>query len=46
MPPAWPSFTASKTETNSTPPSNIVKNFDPAVERSILRDPSNARARH
>jgi serine/threonine protein kinase len=45
-PPAWPSFTASKTETNSTPPSNIVKNFDPAVERSILRDPSNARARH
>ena len=26
-----------QTETNPTPPSNVVKNFDPAVERAILR---------
>lgn len=37
-------FHRKQTETNSTPPSNILKNFDPAVERTILRcldrDPS------
>lgn len=37
-------FHRRQTETNSTPPSNIVKNVDPAVERTILRcldrDPS------
>jgi len=26
-----------QTETNPTPPSSVVKNFDPAVERAILR---------
>ena len=26
-----------QTETNPTPPSNVVKNFDPAVEKTILR---------
>lgn len=26
-----------QTETNPTPPSSVIKNFDPAVERAILR---------
>jgi serine/threonine-protein kinase len=30
-------FYRKQTETNPTPPSNVVKNFDPAVERVILR---------
>jgi serine/threonine protein kinase len=30
-------FYRKQTETNPTPPSNVVKNFDPAVERIILR---------
>ena len=30
-------FHRKQTETNPTPPSNVVKNFDPAVERAILR---------
>lgn len=37
-------FHRKQTETNPTPPSSVVKNFDPAVERAILRcldrDPS------
>jgi serine/threonine protein kinase len=37
-------FHRKQTETNPTPPSSVVKNFDPAVERTILRcldrDPS------
>ena len=37
-------FHRQQTETNPTPPSSIVKNFDPVVERAILRcldrDPS------
>jgi serine/threonine-protein kinase len=37
-------FHRKQTETNPTPPSSIVKNFDPVVERAILRcldrDPS------
>ena len=37
-------FHRKQTETNPTPPSSVVKNFDPAVERVILRclerDPS------
>ena len=30
-------FHRKQTETNPTPPSSVVKNFDPAVERAILR---------
>jgi predicted Ser/Thr protein kinase len=30
-------FYRKQTETNPTPPSSVVKNFDPAVERAILR---------
>jgi hypothetical protein len=30
-------FHRKQTETNPTPPSRVVKNFDPAVERAILR---------
>jgi hypothetical protein len=30
-------FYRKQTETNPTPPSNVVKNFDPAVEKAILR---------
>jgi serine/threonine-protein kinase len=45
-----PEFHRKQTETNSTPPSNIVKNSEPALERTILRcldrDPSQRRARH
>jgi len=30
-------FHRKQTETNPTPPSSVVKNFDPVVERTILR---------
>ncbi len=30
-------FHRKQTETNPTPPSSVVKNFDPVVERAILR---------
>jgi predicted Ser/Thr protein kinase len=30
-------FYRKQTETNPTPPSTVVKNFDPAIERAILR---------
>lgn len=40
----WVAFYRKQSETNPTPPSNVVKNLDPAVERAILRcldrDPS------
>ena len=41
-------FHRKQTETNPTPPSSVIKNFDPAVERAILRclDPDPAQRPH